>query len=292
MNNALYVRPDTGEPMATIQTSRGCAASCTYCLSPTISGKKMRHRSPANVMAELEECFYKYNIRNFFFKSDTFTMNAAWVKELCEKIIASPLHKKIAFTANSRTNPLKAETLAYMKQAGCFMLAIGFESGSAETLTRCKKGASVEQNLEAARITRAARLPFYGFYMVGFPWETEEHLAATRAHIFATNPDFLEIHIALPYFGTKLYDDCAEHGTLTDGVLGSSYFDSGITGTATLPIARLKAFRDEVTKKFYLRPSYMFKKLWTCIKSPRLFKNYAKYGIRLIKNLGGSTHTH
>jgi radical SAM superfamily enzyme YgiQ (UPF0313 family) len=284
MNNNLYVRPDTGEAMATIQTSRGCSAACTYCLSPTISGKKIRHRSPANVMAEIKECYNKFNIRNFFFKSDTFTMDAAWVKELCELIIDSPLHKKINFTANSRTNPLKPETLSLMKNAGCFMLAIGYESGSEETLRRVKKGASVEQNLNAAKMARAAKLPVFGFYMIGFPWETEEHLNATKKHIFETNPDFLEIHIALPYYGTELYNNCMELGTLTDGILGSNYFDAGIKGTATLDIDYLKVFRDRVTKKFYLRFSYIMKKLFACIKSPSVFKNYVKYGLRLLKN--------
>ena len=123
--------------------------------------------------------------------------------------------------------------------------------------------------------------------MIGFPWETAEHLAATRAHIFATKPDFLEIHIALPYFGTQLYRDCEAAGTLTDGVLGSNYFDSGITGTATLTIDELKNFRDSTMRKFYLRPTYVMKKLGACVKSPRLFKNYTKYGWRLVKNLFG-----
>ena len=48
MPNHLYVRPDTGEKMATIQTSRGCPSNCIYCLSPQISGKKIRYRSPQN----------------------------------------------------------------------------------------------------------------------------------------------------------------------------------------------------------------------------------------------------
>ena len=67
MKNELYPRPDTGEPMATIQVSRGCPAGCTYCLTPIISGRTLRKRSVENIFAEIEECYYKYNIKSFFF---------------------------------------------------------------------------------------------------------------------------------------------------------------------------------------------------------------------------------
>ena len=168
MNNALYTRPDTNEPMATIQTARGCPSRCIFCLTPEISGKKVRSRSPQNVLKEMTECYEKFGIRNFFFKADTFTINADWVKELCHLIIQSPLHKKIAFTANSRVNPISKETLQLMKDAGCFTVAFGFESGSEEILKNIKKGATVEQNLQAAKWAKEVGIPVWGFYDVKY----------------------------------------------------------------------------------------------------------------------------
>ena len=66
MENNLYIRPDTGEAMATIQVSRGCPGKCIYCLTPIISGEKVRFRSPKNILQELQECYKKFKIRNFF----------------------------------------------------------------------------------------------------------------------------------------------------------------------------------------------------------------------------------
>ena len=83
MKNELYINPATNRPIATISTSRGCPSSCIYCVSPVISGKKVRYRSPQSVVDELIECFEKYKISDFFFKSDTFTINKSWVIELC-----------------------------------------------------------------------------------------------------------------------------------------------------------------------------------------------------------------
>ena len=281
MNNTLYVRPDTNEMMATIQTSRGCSAQCIYCLSPDISGKNVRYRSVANVMSELEECYRLYGIRNFFFKSDTFTLDAGWVKNLCEHIITSPLHKKIAFAANSRTHPLRRETLEYMKRAGCFMVAFGFESGSTETMRRIKKGATIEHNRQAALWCKQLRLPFYGFFMIGFPWETPTHLKQTREHIFECKPDFIEIHMALPYYGTELYEMCRDHGTLAGGTLGNDYFNSNINGTQNCSVKELIKFRRDTMRIFYTRPSYLAQRLAECLRSPKIIASYARYGLRL-----------
>ena len=172
MRNELYPRPDTGEPMATIQVSRGCPAQCTYCLTPIISGRTVRKRSVENIFAEIEECYYKYGIKNFFFKADTFTIDAKWASDLCDLIINSELHGKIEFTANSRVKPLEYELLKKLKKAGCFTIVVGFESGNNDTLKKIKKGTTKEDNLNAAKLIKKSGLPIFGFFMIGFPWET------------------------------------------------------------------------------------------------------------------------
>ena len=176
MNNYLYVNPATNRPMATISTSRGCPSSCIYCISPIISGKNVRYRTPENVVQELKECVHKHNICDFFFKSDTFTINKEWVIQLCDLIINSELKGKINWVANSRVNTIDEEMLLKMKQAGCSVIALGIESGSDESLVKMKKGTNVEQNRKAVKLIKNFGLKTYGFYLIGFPWENKEHL--------------------------------------------------------------------------------------------------------------------
>ena len=149
MNNALYINPATNRPMATISTSRGCPSSCIYCVSPIISGRKVRYRSPENIIEELKECVNKHKICDFFFKSDTFTINKEWVIKLCDLIINSGLNGKINWVANSRVNTIDEEMLLKMKKAGCSVISLGFESGSEESLNKMKKGTTLEQNRNA-----------------------------------------------------------------------------------------------------------------------------------------------
>lgn len=125
MNNKLYLRPDTGEPMATISVARGCPYQCFYCLTPVVSGKKLRKRSPKNIVDELQECVEKHNIKEFFFKADTFTVDRYWVLDVCEEIMRRNL--KISWGASARVKPLDEEMLDKMKQAGCWLMALGIE---------------------------------------------------------------------------------------------------------------------------------------------------------------------
>lgn len=284
INNNLYVRPDTREPQATIATSRGCPAACIYCLTPTISGKTTRFRDPKKVLSELENCFYNHGIKNFFFKSDTFTINHQWVIELCNEINKSGLKNKIEWVANSRVRPLKQETLCAMREAGCWLVAFGFESGSDETLKKIKKGANSKDNLIAAEMTKKAGLKLYGFYLIGLPWEDDCHLKITRQHIFDTNPDFLELHIAVPYYGTELYDIAKKEGLLNVPVIGQNYFEEAAMGTKFLSSDYLVNFRKKTLIDFHIRPKFIYNKLVEAIKTPKKFKNYFEYGARLLKN--------
>jgi anaerobic magnesium-protoporphyrin IX monomethyl ester cyclase len=135
------------------------------------------------------------------------------------------------WAANSRVRPLAADTLSIMRDAGCWLVAFGFESGSQETLDRIKKGAAVEENLRAAELAREAGLKLYGFYLIGLPWEDRSQLEATRRHILAVDADFIEVHIAVPYYGTELYRLAEEAGLIDGSVIGQDYFDGAMTGT-------------------------------------------------------------
>ena len=194
------------------------------------------------------------------------------------------LYGKIEFTVNSRTKPLELELLQKLKKAGCFMLAVGFESGNEKTLKLIKKGATVEDNLQAAKMIREEGLPLFGFFMVGFPWENRDEIINTLKFIFRIDPDFIEIHIAMPYFDTELYAECEKYGTIKSTAWGNDYFSPNTIGTCTVPMSEIKELKKKYLLRFYLRPKYIARKLYSCMVNPTVLMNYAKYGFRLIKN--------
>lgn len=285
MNNSIYIRPDTGEPMATISVARGCPSNCIYCMTPLISGRRIRCRSVDNVFAEIEECYLKFNIKNFFFKADTFTFDEDFVCSLCDRIITSPLNGKIAFTANGRADRITEIMLKKMKAAGCFMLAIGFESGSVRSLKMMKKGNTVETNLYAAKMIKSVGIPIFGFFMIGFPWESAQDITSTEKLIYQIDPDFIELHIAMPYCGTSLYEMCKDKNLLSGGAFGGDPYNPTTIGTEYLAIENIRKIRDGILLRFYLRPSYLLKRSRDALKNPVILKNYFHYGMRMLKNM-------
>ena len=285
INNVLYTRPDTSAPMATIIAARGCPSACIFCQTPIISGRSLRVRSPENILEELRDCYHQHGIREFFFRADTFTFDADWVMRVCKIINESELAGKISWAANSRVRPLELKTLQAMKHAGFWLVAFGFESGDPESLKRMKKGVSVENNHRAVRLARQAGLKTFGFYLIGFPWETKEHLHSTRKLMFQNNCDFVELHLAVPFYGTPLYDLAGSAGLL-DGqsTVGKDYFSAPSIGTKYLTREELQRFHKRTLLRYHLGLRFIFRKLTSAISQPKVLCNYARFGWRLIKN--------
>lgn len=284
MNNKLYINPDTNREMAVISVARGCCYNCTYCLSPVIGGKKIRFRSAQNIFDEIKECIEKYNIRDFFFKSDTFTTDKQRVLELCKLIVDSGINRSINWVATSRVDTLDEELICAMKNAGCSVLGIGFESGSQNSLDKMKKNTTLEQNLKAAELCRKYKIKILGYFLIGFAWENEDNLKETEKHIFEVDADYIEISIVVPYYKTPIYKELYSETSQNPDILGHDSHHIVVENRAGIPSAILTKYRKKLIYKYYLRPKYIIRQLKT-ITSLSVLKNYVCYGLRLLKNL-------
>src|SRR5262249_7449993 len=117
-----------GERIATIQSSRGCPAACTFC---DIRKTKFRERSPENVVAEMSG-LREQGVDDFFFVDDTITINRKRMHQLCQALIDSGL--KINFKISARVDTVNQELLHHLAKAGCYRIHFGVESGSDRVL--------------------------------------------------------------------------------------------------------------------------------------------------------------
>lgn len=281
-NNALYTRPDSGAMQTTIVTNRGCPHSCIYCLAPIVSGKKNRHRSPANVLAELRECVEKYGITSFLFRSDLFTQKKEWVIELCKGIVESGL--KIEWASNSRVDCINREMLDWMKKAGCWIIAFGVESGDQGTLDLIKKKATVEQAREAVKLCREAGVKSSVYLLMGLPWDTPELLEKNVKFAHEIDPDFLEIFYSYPFPGTELHRIALEKGLIKPGEVPLEAYANPAMGGLYMTKEQLADWRRRSLRRIYLRPGYIWKTLKGA-KNNRERLNYIKAGLLTLKDL-------
>ncbi len=199
-------------PFFTITASRGCPYLCTFCqpAERMVFGNKVRKRSVTNILAELEVLTGEHGMRSFMIHDDCFTQFPGWVEEFCREKQLRGL--KQPFVCQSRADIIcqRPELLARLADAGLTWVLIGFESGSDRVLSFIKKGATVAQNLEAARICRRLGIRIFANYMFGLPTETEEEMRQTVAMIRTIRPDLYAPAVFTPAPGSELYDYCRE----------------------------------------------------------------------------------
>jgi radical SAM superfamily enzyme YgiQ (UPF0313 family) len=115
--------------------------------------------------------------------------------------------KKLNFTwsCTSRVTT-DYETLKAMRDAGCRLLIVGYESGDEQILRNIKKGATVEG---ARRFTKDAHnlgLTVHGDFIVGLPGETRATLRNTINFAKQLDVETIQVSIAHAYPGTEFYD--------------------------------------------------------------------------------------
>ncbi len=204
-----YNIPFLHHPYVSFYTSRGCPAHCTFCLWPqTMCGHRWRIRSSDNVVAEArrsQELFPE--AKEIFFDDDTFTIDKSRVLELCHKL--KPLH--LTWSCNARvTTDVRA--LRAMKEAGCRLLVVGFESGDPAILRKIKKGATVEQALAFMRHCRRFGLKVHGDFQMGLPGETPETIEKTIQFAMKLDPETIQVSMSHPYPGTEFYQYLQDRG--------------------------------------------------------------------------------
>jgi len=273
-----YNVPFLLNPFISFYTTRGCPAMCTFCLWPqTHSGHRWRLRSSDDVANEV-----KYTLENFpglkeiFFDDDTFNYKKERTLELCAKL------KKLNFTwsCTSRVTT-DYETLKAMKDAGCRLMIVGYESGDAQILKNIKKGATIDM---AKRFTADAHklgLVIHGDFIVGLPGETHETMRKTIEFAKGLDVETIQVSLGHAYPGTEFYADAEKNGLV--GIVGMQDGAGHQLPNAVYKNLN-KADLMEGVERFYGEYYFRPKAAWRVVKKavqnndlPRLYKEAREY---------------
>jgi len=245
-------------PYVSLYTTRGCPAQCTFCLWPqTLSGHPWRKRSTDDVAREMADAKeYWPNVREFFFDDDTFNIQKPRTIELCAKL--KPL--KLTWSCTSRVTT-DYETLKAMKEAGCRLLIVGYESGDQQILKNIKKGATIERARQFTKDCHKLGLVVHGDFILGLPGETRDTIRNTIAFAKELDVETIQVSVAHAYPGTELYDYAVKNGFM---VGDNKMVDEGGHQLAHIQYPDLPAeeilesvhrFYDE----YYFRPKAVFR---------------------------------
>jgi len=203
--------------------TRGCPYTCTYCSNHALANMYNRRRnyprfrSPESCIQEIEEVIRRYGdrIQHVFIGDDIFGLNTRWRQEFCDKYKE---RVNVKFIIVMHVEMVNDELLNMLKDAGCFRLLFGVESGDEvqrnEVLDRRM---SNEQIIRAFDLCRKHDLETISINIIGFPGETEEMIKRTVELNKRIRPTSSVVNIFYPYKGTKLGDKCFEEGLVDLG---------------------------------------------------------------------------
>jgi hopanoid biosynthesis associated radical SAM protein HpnJ len=253
-----YNVPFLLHPYVSLYTTRGCPAQCTFCLWPqTLSGHPWRKRSTDDVAAEMAKVkSYWPEVKEFFFDDDTFNIQKARTIELCAKL--KPLGLTWSCTSRVTTD---YETLKAMKEAGCRLLIVGYESGDPQILKNIKKGATVERAKQFTKDCHKLGLVIHGDFIMGLPGETHETIDNTIRFAKELDVETIQVSVAHAYPGTELHDYAMKNGFIA---ADSKMVDEGGHQLAHIQYPGLPA--DEILSavhrfydEYYFRPKAVFR---------------------------------
>ena len=212
LNFRNYNVPFLLNPFLSFYTSRGCPAMCTFCLWPqTHSGHRWRLRSSDDVVNECRYALENFpGLREIFFDDDTFNYRKERTIELCGKL------KKLNFTwsCTSRVTT-DYDTLKAMKEAGCRLLIVGYESGDAQILKNIKKGATLDMAQRFTANCKKLGLTVHGDFIVGLPGETRETIRKSIDFAKRLDVETIQVSMGHAYPGTEFYQHAQKNGLVT-----------------------------------------------------------------------------
>lgn len=197
---AIYQYPRG--PVATLAASRGCPFSCKFCDTSTF-GARVRANSPEMVFKMMRHLRERYGIRHIQFVDDLFLASRIRTLALCDLIIDHKLD--MTWSCTARVDTVKPDVLQRMKQAGCWEISFGLETGSNELLQKMEKAARVEISEQAVVWTHAAGIRTKGLFMLGYPGETPATIAATKAFVRRIPMHTMNLSKFTPYPGSPVY---------------------------------------------------------------------------------------
>lgn len=224
--------------MVGIQAKRGCSFGCVYCTYPSLEGRRLRLRTPEDVVRELGALSGEGEAPAFYFVDNVFNNPRSHAEGICRAIISSGI--KVEWGCLASPLGLDVPLLELMQKAGCVSVEIGADSLSDRALAGLGKAFKAKDVADAVEATKATGMMGMVFLILGGPGEDKDTLRETFDALDALKPDkaFAVAGLRI-YPGTPLRDIAVREGVIEpdDNLLIPMFYVSRAIGDALYGIA-------------------------------------------------------
>ncbi len=238
-------------------TSRGCTGHCTWC-DLGVVGRGYRYNTAKYLLSLMKDVYHKYGVTDFLFYDDLFVGSRPRLKEVCETIIRERL--PFTWSCCARVDFMHTDMLALMKQAGCWMVEYGIESGSQRMIDSMKKNITLEKICDTIKKTYEAGIVTKGNFIFGHLGEDHDSIMDSIRFACSLKLTYVQHTFLTPLPGSETYEMASRYGTFDPSwdhmnTFAINFVPKGFTRADLVRYSRL------LWRKFYLRPSKIWQEL-------------------------------
>jgi len=267
-------------PVITLITSRGCPFECIFCNS--VWTRRWRANSASYVVDLVEHAIKNFGAREISFHEDTFALNKKRVLEICRLIKERNLNIIWSATVNLKT--LDQEVIHAMKDAGCWLVSVGIESGSEKVLKFIKKPVDKETIIRVTRWLDEAGIRIRGYFIIGHLIDTQETIEETM--VFARSLPLHSMNLAVMYLapGSEAREIAHDYGTINEGLfLGTGYPRGNLSFVPNgMTEDEIRALQKKAISNFFFRPRQIAQ-LITSIEGMEDIRRYSRMSRAFVK---------
>ncbi len=248
-------------PFASMITSRGCPYRCDFC-SQVYSGSTLRSRSAENIVDEMAALVENHEAKEVLLFDETFGARRSVALRVCELIRERGL--RMRWNARTRIDVVDRELLEAMRDAGCYAIHLGIESGTQRVLEMMNKRITLDAIRRAVALAREVGFQTHAYFMIGYPGETRDEIESTLRFSRNLGLDWASYTITIPNPHTPLCERAERDGHLPVGYWESYtrgeqsgdpvFFTSDECSAAYLRRAKRRAYF-----RFYMRPGTLLR---------------------------------
>lgn len=214
----LYAYDDTlrMRPLKSFTTNRGCPFPCSYCFNPSLvdhygsSWKKVRVRSPENVIAEITKVRAAGPLQVIGFRESIFVYNARWLREFGELYRREV---KLPYYCHLRADILDQEMVDLLAWSGCHTVNVGIETANERVANEVlKRHIKMDRLKSGIRMLKKAGIVVFADNIIGIPGGTLEDDLETLRLNAELDVDYAAATLCTPYPGTGIAKYAIDNG--------------------------------------------------------------------------------
>lgn len=245
-------------PYMPVFTSRGCPYHCTYCHN--IFGHRFRARSADSVLDEMEALHREFGVHDFEFLDDSINIDRERFVAILTGLEKRGIKPVLHFPNGVRTDLFDEELIRLLKRVGVGEISVAVETASPRLQKMTRKNLNLEKVRKNIELMAKLHIFTRGFFMLGYPTETEEELLSTIDFAAKSKLHLASFHITNPFPGTAIHEEFKARGKLRTDInpIDYEYVGAPFNGT-DIPDKRFHALFKKAYFRFYFRPARVFR---------------------------------